>query len=111
FRDMSEQVEKRTVELQSSNERLQSEISERMLAEEEISRLNTQLEQRVLKRTEELLSANEQYKLLLVVQKQAEEELKKSHEELRNLSQHLQAVREEERTIIAREIHDELGQS
>jgi len=41
----------------------------------------------------------------------AEEELKKSREELRNLSTYLQSVREEERTRIAREIHDELGQA
>jgi PAS domain S-box-containing protein len=43
--------------------------------------------------------------------KRAEEELKKSYEQLRNLSEHLQSVREEERTKIAREIHDELGQT
>lgn len=43
--------------------------------------------------------------------KKAEEELRKSHEELRNLSAHLQQVREEERARIAREIHDELGQA
>jgi signal transduction histidine kinase len=36
---------------------------------------------------------------------------KKSHEQLRHLAAHLQSVREEERTNIAREIHDELGQS
>ncbi len=35
----------------------------------------------------------------------------KSHDELKNLSAHLQTVREEERTRIAREIHDELGQA
>ena len=40
----------------------------------------------------------------------AEEELTYSREQLRNLSMHLQSVREEERTTIAREIHDELGQ-
>ena len=40
----------------------------------------------------------------------AEEELRNSREQLRNLTAHLQAVREEERTTIAREIHDELGQ-
>lgn len=39
----------------------------------------------------------------------AEEELKKSQEKLRNLSLHLQSVRERESTRIAREIHDELG--
>lgn len=43
--------------------------------------------------------------------KKAEGELRKSYEQLRNLSAHLQSVREEERTNIAREIHDELGQA
>lgn len=42
--------------------------------------------------------------------KRAEEQLKNSREKLRALSAHLQSVREEERTRIAREIHDELGQ-
>jgi PAS domain S-box-containing protein len=43
--------------------------------------------------------------------KKAETEMQKSHEQLRSLSAHLQAAREEERTKIAREIHDELGQA
>jgi len=43
--------------------------------------------------------------------KQAEEEISKSQAQLRNLANHLQSVREEERTSIAREIHDELGQA
>jgi len=43
--------------------------------------------------------------------KQAEEDLRRSQERLRNLADHLQSVREEERTNIAREIHDELGQA
>ncbi len=43
--------------------------------------------------------------------KKVEEELIKSHEQLRSLSAHLQAVREGERTSIAREIHDDLGQT
>jgi len=43
--------------------------------------------------------------------KLAEEELQKSREELNNLAAHLQSVREMERTSIAREIHDELGQA
>lgn len=42
--------------------------------------------------------------------KQAEEQLKKTSRILRNLAAHLQSIREEERTTIAREIHDELGQ-
>ena len=42
--------------------------------------------------------------------KQAEEALKASRDQLRQLSTHLEAVREEERTSLARDIHDELGQ-
>jgi PAS domain S-box-containing protein len=43
--------------------------------------------------------------------KRAEEELRKSHGQLRALAARLQTVREEERTRVAREIHDELGQA
>jgi PAS domain S-box-containing protein len=42
--------------------------------------------------------------------KKAEEELEESYIAIRHLSEHLQNIREEERTHIAREIHDELGQ-
>jgi PAS domain S-box-containing protein len=43
--------------------------------------------------------------------KRAEEELKRSREELRNLAAYLQSAREQERTNMAREIHDELAQA
>jgi PAS domain S-box-containing protein len=43
--------------------------------------------------------------------KMFEEELKSSREQLRRLLAHLQSVREDERTKISREIHDELGQA
>ncbi len=43
--------------------------------------------------------------------KRVEEEIKSSREELRDLTAHLQSIREQERTVIAREMHDELGQS
>lgn len=42
--------------------------------------------------------------------KKAESEIKNTTEQLRQLTSRLQNVREEERTRIAREIHDELGQ-
>jgi len=42
--------------------------------------------------------------------KRAEEQLTASQHELRELSRHLESVREEEKTKLAREIHDELGQ-
>ena len=43
--------------------------------------------------------------------KQAEKQLKDSRQQLRALAAYLQSVREEERTRIAREVHDELGQA
>ncbi len=43
--------------------------------------------------------------------RRAEEDLKRSHKQLRELSAHLQSAREKECARIAREIHDELGQS
>jgi signal transduction histidine kinase/DNA-binding response OmpR family regulator len=54
-----------------------------------------ELEARVAARTAELTAANA--------------ELQQSREELRRLSRHLQALREEERARIAREVHDDLG--
>lgn len=42
--------------------------------------------------------------------KKEKDELEKSREELRKLTAHLESIREKERTIIARELHDEIGQ-
>ncbi|WP_312932236.1 PAS domain S-box protein [Pseudomonas sp.] len=42
--------------------------------------------------------------------KRAEQALERSQEQLRELSAHLESVREEEKARIAREVHDELGQ-
>ncbi len=41
---------------------------------------------------------------------EAEETMHQSYQQIRSLTEHLQNIREEERTSIAREIHDELGQ-
>ncbi len=43
--------------------------------------------------------------------KKTEEELQRSHEQLRKVTSHLEMAREQERRAMAREIHDELGQS
>lgn len=48
---------------------------------------------------------------LLEVEKQAREKIRQSREQLRQLANHLQEVREEERTRIARELHDQFGQT
>ncbi len=47
----------------------------------------------------------------ITARKRAEQQLTTSHDQLRNLTARLESVREEERILIAREIHDELGQA
>ena len=64
------------------------DITERKAAEEALRQARAELEQRVQARTQELSAAVAQ---------------------LRDLSAHVESVREDERTRIARDIHDELG--
>ena len=58
----------------------------------------------------ELFNKNAVLTREIAERKRAEEQLRRSEENLRALAGHLESVREEERTRIAREIHDELGQ-
>lgn len=59
----------------------------------------------------ELSHAHEQIDTELAGRKRAQEELQRSLEQLRALAGRLQRAREEERTRVAREIHDQLGQA
>lgn len=90
-------VEERTQSLAQANTALRAQIQERLRAEEALKTAHAYLEQKVEERTTELAQANEG--------------LRQSREQLRALAAHLESVREEERTRIAREIHDELGQA
>lgn len=78
---------------------------------EDLGRHRKHLEVLVEARTAALASANEQLQQEIADHTRAKEELKQSQEQLRDLASHLQHVREEERSRIAREIHDELGQA
>jgi signal transduction histidine kinase len=78
---------------------------------DEAQQLNAELEQRINKRTEQLRASYAQLQNEVAERHQAQRRLEASQMQLRQLSAHLQAAREEERTRIAREIHDELGQT
>ncbi|UCE19515.1 MAG: PAS domain S-box protein [Gemmatimonadota bacterium] len=86
-------------------------IIERTHAEEELEKYREHLEELIDEKTAELKDTNEKLRQEIVERQKAEEELRVSQEELRNLAMYLQSVRESERTTIAREIHDELGQT
>lgn len=79
-------------------------------AKGEIKKLNRELEGRVVERTSQLADANNALTREVAERRQAEVELRKSGEQLRALSARLESMREEERTRISRQVHDELGQ-
>jgi signal transduction histidine kinase len=65
----------------------------------------------VARRTAELTAANRQLEMEVADRSKAEAEVRESRQALRGLAAHLESVREDERTAVAREIHDELGQA
>jgi PAS domain S-box-containing protein len=82
------------------------DITAQKKAAEALAQYHHELEER----SGALKSINEKLRQEIQDRAHAERELKHSQEELRNLSAHLERLREEERIHIAREIHDELGQ-
>ena len=63
----------------------------------------------VAERTAELTASNRSLEAEVCERQLTEAALKESERQLREFSSHLQSVREEEKTCIAREIHDNLG--
>jgi PAS domain S-box-containing protein len=84
---------------------------ERREKEEALKKANETLELRVEQRTAVLDRVNQELRTEIFDRHRAEEQLRMSLEQLRALAARLQQAREEERTRVAREIHDELGQA
>lgn len=80
--------------------------------DEVLLRVKNNLELNKLRRNLEAMCYQKTKKLMeeMAERRRAQEELMESKKQLRELTGHLQDVREEERRRIAREIHDELGQ-
>lgn len=79
--------------------------------EEELRRHRDHLDALVQQRTEELHLTNEELKHELEHRRQVEAKLEAANRELHQLTQRLLEVQELERQAIARELHDETGQS
>ncbi len=73
--------------------------------------LIAELETRLTQLTGQLLTTNVNLEREITGRTDTEDDFRRSTEQLRELSARLQSVREEERTRIARAIHDELGQA
>lgn len=72
--------------------------------------VNARLDQLVKRRTLDLVSANRRLLREIATRRKAELELERSRDELRSLAEHLHRAQEAERTRIARELHDQVGQ-
>lgn len=88
-----------------------AEAIERHRAEQALRAAHHDLERRVQERTIELSHTLEVLQEHIAERQRSETQLQRSQEQLRALSDRMLSVQEEERTRIAREIHDELGQA
>jgi len=80
-------------------------------AERDLTLANRTLEARVAERTSRITTANRVLRAEVARRKKAEQALRASQTELEGLSEQLMSAQEEERSRIAQDLHDSVGQS
>jgi len=80
-------------------------------ADEELREANAALDLKLKKRTGQVGRANTRLRAVIQECRQARGKLEDSLEQLRSLGAHAQVLSEDERKMISRQVHDELGQS
>lgn len=101
---LGEANRRKQLKLNDTIEALTKEAHERMRAEDELRQAHDELEQRVKDRTENLQQALADLQSEIAMRK-------KTEMELRRLSVRLMTLQDEERRRIARELHDNVGQT
>ncbi|MBD2043777.1 CBS domain-containing protein [Microcoleus sp. FACHB-672] len=111
---LQQAVEERTTELQNTNERLQSEVLERVRAEKALQQAHDDLQKQVEERTAELQAANAMLLQDIIERQRAEDALRLSETQLRQkadqLTTALQNLQQTQAQLIQAEKMSGLGQ-
>jgi signal transduction histidine kinase/sensor domain CHASE-containing protein len=103
--------ENKSIMLWKMNLQLTKEIRERVKAEKALLESQEDLEARIEKRTKNLTETNFRLENEILERKKLQERMEKYQDRLRTLSSELLSIEERERSQIAQDLHDGIGQA